>query len=132
MFYDTLLVIAVMMIITAMFLPFTHGEAITYDRVGALEYLYRGVLLIVMVVYFGWSWTRSGQTVGMTAWRLRIERLDGSLLTWREAMLRMAGAFVSLAALGLGYIWIWIDRDRLAWHDRWTQTRVAVLPKRRK
>ena len=62
MFYDTLLVIAVMMIITAMFLPFTHGEAITYDRVGALEYLYRGVLLIVMVVYFGWSWTRRPKT----------------------------------------------------------------------
>jgi hypothetical protein len=59
-------------------------------------------------------------------------RPDGTLLTWREAMLRIAGAFVSLAALGLGYFWIWIDRDRLAWHDRWTQTRVAVLPKRRK
>jgi uncharacterized RDD family membrane protein YckC len=132
MLYDALLVIALMMIITAMFLPFTHGEAITYERVGALEYLYRGVLLAVIFVFFGWSWTRSGQTVGMTAWRLRIERPDGTLLTWREAMLRIAGAFVSLAALGLGYFWIWIDRDRLAWHDRWTQTRVAVLPKRRK
>jgi uncharacterized RDD family membrane protein YckC len=132
MLYDTLLVIALMMIVTAMFLPFTHGEAITYDRVGALEYLYRGVLLLVIVAFFGWSWTRRGQTVGMTAWRLRIEREDGSLLAWREAITRIAAASVSLAALGLGYFWIWIDRNRLAWHDRWTHTRVVVLPKRRK
>jgi uncharacterized RDD family membrane protein YckC len=39
---------------------------------------------------------------------------------------------VSLAALGLGYFWIWIDRERLAWHDRWSGTRVVVVPKRQK
>ena len=41
------------------------------------------------------------------------------------------GACVSLAALGLGYFWIWIDRERLAWHDRWSGTRVVVLPKKK-
>jgi uncharacterized RDD family membrane protein YckC len=68
----------------------------------------------------------------MLAWRLRVERSDGALLTWRDALLRLAGAFVSLAPLGLGYFWILIDRDGLAWHDRWSGTRVVVLPKRKK
>jgi uncharacterized RDD family membrane protein YckC len=66
----------------------------------------------------------------MVAWRLRVERTDGSFLTWRDALIRLGGACVSFVALGLGYWWIWIDRDRLAWHDRWSGTRVVVVPKR--
>lgn len=132
MLYDTLLVIALLMIVTALFLPFTGGEAVTSSSVGDYENLYRAVLLGIIVAFFGWFWTRTGQTVGMTAWRLKVERTDGSLLSWSDSLKRMAGACVSLAALGLGYFWIWIDRDRLAWHDRWTNTRVVVLPKRKK
>jgi uncharacterized RDD family membrane protein YckC len=132
MLYDALLVIALLMIVTALFLPVTGGEAITSATVGVFEYVYRAVLLGVLILFFGWFWTRRGQTVGMTAWRLRVERLDGSLLSWADSLKRLAGAFVSLAAVGLGYFWIWIDRDRLAWHDRWTNTRVVVLPKRKR
>ena len=130
MFYDLLLVIALLMVITALMLPLTGGEAITVDRVGPLEYAYRLLLLAAVIFYFGWSWIRRGQTVGMIAWRLKVERADGYLLNWRESILRMAAACVSLAAAGLGYFWIWIDRDKLAWHDRWTKTRVVLLPKR--
>lgn len=131
MFYDALLVTASLMVVTAMFLPLTGGEAITMDRVGPFEYVYRGVLLAVIVLYFGWPWTRSGQTVGMMAWRLRLERTDGSMVRWSDALKRLAGALISLLAAGLGYWWIWIDREQRTWHDRWTDTRVIVLPKRR-
>jgi uncharacterized RDD family membrane protein YckC len=130
MLYDLLLVIALLFIVTALFLPFTGGEAITPDRSVAVERIYQAVLLFVVVVFFCLFWTWRGQTVGMLAWRLRVERSDGMLLTWRDALLRLGGACVSLAALGLGYFWIWIDRDRLAWHDRWSGTRVVVTPKK--
>jgi uncharacterized RDD family membrane protein YckC len=132
MLYDTLLVLALLFIVTALFLPFTQGEAITPGESGALERVYQATLLLATVLFFGVFWTRKGQTVGMLAWRLRVERNDGALLTWRDALLRLAGACVSLAALGFGYFWIWIDRDRLAWHDRWSGTRVVVLPKRQR
>ena len=82
------------------------------------------------IIFFGAFWTRRGQTLGMVAWRLKVERDDGTSLRWSDALLRLAGASVSLLAFGLGYFWIWIDRDRLAWHDRWSHTRVIVLPKR--
>ncbi len=131
MLYDLLLVIALWFIVTAVFLPFTGGEAITPDRSVVVERIYQSVLLLVVVLFFCLFWTWRGQTVGMLAWRLRVERSDGTLLTWRDALLRLGGACVSLAALGLGYFWIWIDRDRLAWHDRWSGTRVVVTPKRR-
>ncbi|HKR36337.1 MAG TPA: RDD family protein [Steroidobacteraceae bacterium] len=131
MLYDTLLLaLAVLPITTAIFLLFTH-EAITPGGSGVVERIYQAALVLVIVLFFGVFWTWSGQTVGMLAWRLRVERNDGSLLTWRDALLRLGGACVSLAALGLGYFWIWIDRDRLAWHDRWSGTRVVVVPKRK-
>jgi uncharacterized RDD family membrane protein YckC len=130
MLYDLLLVIALLFIVTALFLPFTGGEAITPERSVVVERIYQAVLLCVVVVFFCVFWTWRGQTVGMLAWRLRVERSDGTLLTWRDALLRLGGACVSLAAVGLGYFWIWIDRDRLAWHDRWSGTRVVVTPKK--
>jgi len=131
MLYDTLLVIALLMVMTALLMIFTGGEAISAQRVGALEYAYQALLAFIVVFFFGWCWTRrEGQTLGMTAWRLKLERVDGKPITWRDAMLRLMGATVSLAALGLGYFWIWIDRDGLAWHDRWSGTRVRVIPKR--
>ena len=131
MVYDLLLLIACMMVVTALFLPLTGGEAITSDRYGAWEYAYQALLLVIVVVFFGLFWTRRGQTLGMLAWRLRIEREDGGLLRWTDVLKRLAAAAVSLSLVLLGYFWIWIDRDRLAWHDRWTHTRVVVLPKQR-
>lgn len=131
MLYDGLLIIALEMIVTALLLPFTGGEAITSERYGALEYVYRLILIAVVVVFFGWFWTRRGQTVGMMAWRLKVVREDGTLLSWTDALTRLGGALVSWLAAGFGYFWIWIDRDHLAWHDRWSRTRVIVLPKRK-
>ena len=130
MLYDLLIVGALMFIVTALFLPFTGGEAITPGESGALERIYQAALLLVVVLFFGVFWTWRGQTIGMLAWRLRVQRPDGSTLAWRDALIRLAGACVSLAALGLGYFWIWIDREKLAWHDRWSGTRVVVLPKK--
>ena len=130
MFYDLLLVIALAAASTFALLPFTGGEAILRERYGVLEYAYQCLLLAIIVIFFGLFWTRQGQTLGMMAWRLKIEREDASLMTWGDVFKRLAAALVSLLPAGAGYFWIWIDRDRLAWPDRWTHTRVVVLPKR--
>jgi uncharacterized RDD family membrane protein YckC len=130
MLYDLLVVIALAVIVTLLFFPFT-GKGITPRESGAVEYVYRAALLLVVVLFFCVFWTWRGQTLGMLAWRLRVERNDGTFLTWRDALIRLAGAWVSFAALGLGYFWIWVDREQLAWHDRWSGTRVVVVPKRK-
>ena len=129
MLYDGLLVLALLMVVTALLLPLTGGEAIAPGRHPVLEYAYRGVLLAVVVGFNGLFWTRRGQTLGMASWRLRVEREDGRLLRWSDTLRRLAWAVVSLLPLGLGYFWLLLDPQSRTWHDRMTRTRVVVLPK---
>lgn len=94
-----------------------------------LEWVYRATLLLVTVAFFGVFWTRRGQTLGMASWRLRIEREDGGALTWGDTVRRLAAAVLSWLPFGLGYLWILIDPQRRAWHDRLSGTRILVMPR---
>lgn len=129
--YDGLLLLAALMIATALFLPLTGGEALDPHRNPLLEWIYRAVLVLVVVGFFGLFWTRSGQTLGMAAWRLRVEREDGTRLSWADSVRRLAAAVLSWLPLGFGYLWIVFDADRRAWHDHLSRSRVVVLPKSR-
>ena len=129
MVYDGLLVLALLMVVTALLLPLTGGEAIAPERVPVLRHAYRLVLLAVVVGFNGLFWTRSGQTLGMVSWRLRVEREDGRRLGWSDVLRRLAWAAVSLLPLGLGYLWVLFDAQSRTWHDRLSRTRVVVLPK---
>lgn len=124
--YDAMLMLAVLMIATAAFLPLTGGEALNPRAHPALEIVYQAVLVLLIVGYFGIFWTRRGQTLGMASWRLRIEREDGDALGWRDTALRLAAAVLSWLPFGLGYLWIAIDPQRRAWHDRLSRTRIVV------
>lgn len=86
-------------------------------------------LLAAPVVFFGWFWTHGGQTLGMRAWRLKLLARDARPVTWRQALVRFAGAWLSLLALGLGYLWVWIDGEHQAWHDRLSGTRLVMTSK---
>ena len=90
--YDGLLLLAVLMIVTALLMLLTHGEAITHARVGAYEYPYCALLLLCVAGYYAPAWTRRGQTLGMKAWSIRVESQAGGLLTLRQALLRLAVA----------------------------------------
>lgn len=48
------------------------------------------LLFAVGLIFFGRSWTRGGQTLGMYAWRLQVRRLDGMPLRWPIATVRYA------------------------------------------
>ena len=127
--YDSLLLLALLMIGTACFLPFTGGEAVTFDAFPRLTVLHRLVLLLLIVGFYGVFWRRRGQTLGMASWRLRVEREDGALLGWPDVLARIGAGLVSLVPAGLGWWWILVDRERRAWHDRLSHTRVVVVPK---
>ena len=128
--YDSLLLLALVMVVTSLLLFLTGGKAVTVGDFGFWGYAYRVLLVLLIVGFFGVFWTRKGQTLGMLAWRLRVERDSGSLLSWSDTLKRLAAGLLSWGLAALGIFWLLVDRDRLAWHDRVTHTRVIVLPKK--
>lgn len=91
------------------------------------------LMLLVAFAYFGLSWRRGGQTLGMRAWRLRLVRADGGAPpSWSALALRYLIAPLSLAAAGLGFLWSLFDRERRTWHDLASGTVLVRMPKPKK
>lgn len=120
-FYDALLLFSVLFFATLVVLPFTGGRAIPPN-----EPLYTTYLIAVSFLYFGWFWTHGGQTLGMRAWRLRLEHENGAAVTWKVALVRFGSAILSWLPMGAGYLWMLVDTSGLTWHDRLSSTTVVL------
>lgn len=124
MVYDSLAVTALLFIAGFSVLPFTGGVAVPAGSVWFELYL-----LALVFMYFGWSWTHGGQTLGMRAWRLYATDLDGHWLTWAQAGLRFAAAIPSVLVALLGVLWTIVDPQRRALHERLSRSRTLHVPK---
>jgi uncharacterized RDD family membrane protein YckC len=125
--YDALVTIALLMLAAVPPVMLAGGSMPNT----ALRIAFQLYLIAVMFLFFGWFWVHGGQTLGMRAWRLRVVSADGTGIGWRAAGIRFLGAWLSVLALGLGYIWAIFDRERRTWHDRLSGTRVILLPKQK-
>lgn len=122
--YDVLLLAALLMTFTAVTLCFTHGQAVVRETAGAFVYLYRAGLLLVIGGYFVLNWVRTGQTLGMRAWRLFTVDEHGRKVGLGAALLRAGCAVIAWAPAGLGVLWLYLDSEHLALQDRLSRTRV--------
>ena len=122
--YDLLLAVALVLVATfpwlAIFGDSTHGW-----RRHALQLW----VLLVVGAYFVWFWTRSGQTLPMKTWRIRLVRAadGGPVGSWQGAHRFLIAALGTLAA-GLGFWWAFLDRDRQFLHDRLAGTALVDAP----
>lgn len=121
--YDSFLLSAVLFFATALALPVNAGAA--FEQGNAL---YSAYLLLASYVYFTWQWKKGRQTLGMRAWRIYLTTASGEAPTWRRLTLRFALACLSLAAFGAGFVWALFDPDRLAFHDRFSDTMLTLGP----
>jgi uncharacterized RDD family membrane protein YckC len=110
--YEGLLVVALMFIATFPFLAF-FGDSTHGWRRHALQ----AWIVFVVGAYFVWFWKR-GQTLPMKTWHIRLVRRDGAPLATGRAVHRYLLAIIGTAALGLGFLWALVDRDRQFLHDR--------------
>jgi uncharacterized RDD family membrane protein YckC len=124
--YDGFLLAALLMIYTGAILIFTR-RAVLPETYGGWVYLYRAGLIAVIAVYYVLNWVRSGQTLGMRAWHLRAVSDQGSRLGTSSALLRFLCGFLAWPPAALGVLWLYLDPDHLAIHDRLSRTRVVRL-----
>lgn len=122
--YDLLLVMALSFVLTFLLILARGGE-----EIGSGAVWFQVLLIAVWWLYFGWSWTHGGQTVGMRAWRLVVTAESGGPTDWRQASIRYAAAWLSTLALGIGFLWSLFNRDRMTWHDLLSGTRLIYRPK---
>ena len=122
-FYDSLLLLSVLLITTAIALIVTKGTLHTHNP------FFRTTLFLICFSFYAWFWLHGGQTLGMRAWRLRLQRPDGQPVTIWQALLRFMAAIPSLALAGLGLFWMLADRDRMAVHDRISESVIVRLPR---
>lgn len=135
MVYDSLLVMTVSMVYGALVLLFQIqilGQALADGEKAHMGPLGFIGLIVVISLFFCMFWRKGGQTLGMRAWRLRIIGKDGDRPSWRACLLRCLLAPLSLAVVGLGYLWCLLDRNGATLHDLLTHSRVVVLPKDKK
>jgi uncharacterized RDD family membrane protein YckC len=113
-------------------------------------------LYAVLGIYFVWYWSKSGQTLAMQTWRIRMIDMNGSTLTRRQALWRyiygslwiipcvlLQWAFhlekwqiiemLFAVALFLWPLTMYLDRRspalRQGLPDRFASTRLVELPK---
>ena len=118
MVYDSLLIFAILFVAVGITIPFNKGVAIN----PALVYIF---FVVVIFVFYGWFWNRSGQTLGMRAWKIQIVSEFGGYPSWSICFLRLFFAMFSFACFGLGYWWRLFKP--YTWHDRFSQTKVIDI-----
>ncbi|CBV41244.1 RDD family protein [Halomonas elongata] len=89
----------------------------------------RVLLLCGAFVFFAFFWMRGGMTLGMQAWRLRVQTTDGRAINLRQSLVRYLVGALSWAACGLGHLWVLFDAERRSWADIVSGTQVVVVPK---
>ncbi len=85
--------------------------------IGVLHHVF-DVELLLLAAYGAVMWKLRGSTIGGIVFGLQVVRQDGRELDWGSAIVRALGCFLSLAAAGLGFMWIAFDLGKQAWHDK--------------
>ncbi len=93
---------------------------------GILGFIAGTMMLLMMVImflfqflYFGYFWSKNGQSIGMKLLNIKVVPRGGGDLSFLKAGLRgTVGYWISGFIFGLGYIWAAFDAEKEAWHDK--------------
>jgi uncharacterized RDD family membrane protein YckC len=132
-------------------------DTLTQSRSGLmLRHLRQVWLFLALGIYFVLCWRRSGQTLPMKTWNIRLVGIDGSPAPWPRLVLRYALAWVlplitaaivwSIAALSgwpatlmfivvapfSNFVGSWLDNNGQFLHDRLAGTRLINAESARK
>ena len=154
--YDGLLIFALNAIVAVILVVIaTPSDVSSQNQTQVLSANFRHLVLfpamIVMTwLFYGYFWRKTGQTLGMQTWRLKVIKPNGQLLSWSDAFGRCAAAMILPTICGFAanilynnsgafalslvfgfmgnYFWAWVNGRGLAWHDQLSATVVIRVP----
>ena len=121
--YETLILAAVLFAATLPALMLTR----TWEHTTA-RWVLQAWLILLCGCFYVWQWRGTGQTLPMKTWKLRLLTQAGTPLGTTRALGRYAAALLSVALMGLGFLWALIDHDGLFLHDRLAGTQLVMTP----
>ncbi|NKF49804.1 RDD family protein [Shewanella sp. WXL01] len=136
MIYDAMLAVAVYMFagaigfgiffgLTSIGLVSMNGYEHVSDALNSTP-VYSGVYQFYLACcvggFYALFWSRGGQTLGMRAWRLKVQHPNGQNLSFITACARVVWSL-----LGIGNLYILLNSEKLALQDKLTQSEVVVL-----
>jgi uncharacterized RDD family membrane protein YckC len=118
--YDFVIVISLLMLATLLAMLAGFG-----GRTAMKDPAYTIYLLSIWFFYLAWCWHKGGMTVGMRAWRVKIEDESGNRPGWGKSTIRFLASLLSAAAVGIGFAWALVDSRKRTWHDILSGTRLV-------
>lgn len=82
----------------------------------------------IAVFYFFLYTFYGAETPGLQWLGLRVLDYDGNPPQPGQRLVRSVGIVLSAAAVGLGYLWAFVDEEGLTWHDRMSKTFITRDP----
>lgn len=117
--YDGFIVFSVLLLLTAIALLLNRGEDLMPFR-----WLYLSYLFLCTGLFLSSFWCRSGQTLGMLAWKIKVVDQHYQTLTWQHAFYRYFISLLTTLCGGIGLLWCFIDKEKQSLHDRIAGTKV--------
>jgi uncharacterized RDD family membrane protein YckC len=84
---------------------------------------------LLLVAYHIAFWAWRGTTLGGIIVGLRVLRVQGTELRFVDALVRGLSSVFSVAALGIGCLWMLQDPEKQMWHDKIAGTLVVKVPR---
>ena len=117
--YEGILLFAVLFVSSYLFLSVARDA-----QSGLPRAIFQIYLLSVCGAYFVFCWARTGQTLPMKTWRMRIVTEQGDGLSVGRAFMRYLLAIPGNLS-GISLLWAPFDRERQFLHDRLAGTRIV-------
>lgn len=136
--YDGFLLFAVLFAAAALYgwlttdtTPLSNNQLHTGDVVHELQpiahgWLYKAYLAAVIILFYTAFWCKTGQTLGMQAWRIKAQSCSGDIMSFKQGLLRAA---VGLGLFGIAMLWMLFNKNQQTLYDKLSNTEVVLLAK---
>jgi len=142
MTYDVFLILAILFCITMLYTfivvvlssdissdiaQIQNNDILTELEPVPLGWHYYVVVSGAYIGFYCYFWRKTGQTLGMQAWKLKLYSASHDPISIQQCLIRLLTGSLSLGIFGLGYLTLLVNREKGCWHDRASKTYVVDL-----